>query len=98
MTHASVVGITFCEIKNRMDVWKNINAGTELMMELEPTNPKDPNAVKVTIHDIHIGYIEREATHDLSGRMKGHEITHRKCKVIGINGTPLDRPVLVVEF
>jgi len=98
MTHASVVGITFCEIKNHMDIWKSIKAGTELIMEREPTNPRDRNAVKVSFGTIHIGYIEREEAGRLSMRMKENDISHLTCKVLGINGTPLDRPVLVVEF
>jgi len=98
MTHASVVGITFCEIKNRMDIWTNIKAGVELMMEREPTNPRDRNAVKVSYGTIHVGYIEREVAGGLSTRMKEQDISHLTCKVLGINGTPLDRPVLVVEF
>lgn len=98
MIRASVVGITFCEIKYNLNIWNSIKPGAELMMEREPTNPRDPNAVKVSINEIHIGYIEKEIAGDLSDRMKGHDITHKKCKVIGIRGTPIDKPVLVVEF
>lgn len=98
MTSANVVGITFCEIKNHPDIWNQIHSGSELMMTLEPTNPRDPNAVKITGDGVHIGYIERTAALELTQRMKQHEITQRTCHVIGKNGTPTNRPVLVVEY
>jgi len=95
---ASVVGITFCDIKNHMDVWRQIKTGTELMMEREPTNPKDPNAVKVSIKNIHIGYVEKDFAVDLSKKMKDHDVTHRICTVVAIRSSPLDKPILVVEY
>jgi len=94
---ASVVGITFCEIKYHMELWNQMKIGTELMMEREPTNPRDPNAVKVTMSEIHIGYIEKDVAKELSQRMKEHDVTHRKCKIFAIRGTPYDKPILVVE-
>lgn len=91
MTHASVVGITFCDIKNHMDVWNKIKPGMELLLEREPDNPKDKNAVKVFFEGIHIGYVERDIAKQLSAG-------NLFCKVVGIYGTPFDRPILAVDI
>ena len=41
-------------------IYKNYYANEPLQLVYEPTNPYDPNAIKVFINNLHVGYVPKE--------------------------------------
>ena len=85
--HSKVVGVSF---EGRQDIIANVVEGDSLILEREPSNAFDPNAIKVMWQGKCIGYISRDLARDLSDRMdKGFEY---EVKVSETTGGNLDRP------
>jgi len=92
MIEANVVGITFCNVP--MDIWIELKHDTELILEREPDNKWDKNAIKVLFKQQMLGYIEKEIAKDLAKTMdEGAKVT---CKIIAKRNTPQDKPILAV--
>src|SRR5690606_35629892 len=49
----------------------------------EPTNPNDPNAIKVLINGVHVGYIAAKDCPHLMGKINGGEIKNILATVGG---------------
>lgn len=55
-----IVGVRFRGQMARNVVWK-MEEGSQVLLEREPDNPHDSNAVKCWFLGIHVGYIPRQA-------------------------------------
>jgi hypothetical protein len=86
--NANVVAITFC--KPSFSLWNELKVDGELILEREPSNPRDPNAIKVIFKGFHLGYVQKEVALILSKRMD--EGIKPKAVITRIFGTPTDRP------
>lgn len=57
----------------------------------EPTNPYDPNAIKVYANDIHIGYLNKELANNISYFLKNNPNYILVGKIIEITGNTLNK-------
>jgi len=58
-----IAGFTYWD---GLDVFDELKIGTQLQLEVEPTNNYDPNAVKILYKDTMIGYIPRDQNKEIS--------------------------------
>jgi len=66
---SKIVGMTFRDPKSRNRL-NSLWNGESLVLEREPSNPYDHNAVKILSTDnIHLGYIRRELAQTLAEEM-----------------------------
>lgn len=49
----------------------------------EPDNPHDPNAIKVIVNDIHIGYVPAKRTKSIKKILDGSTIFEISCEIFG---------------
>lgn len=49
----------------------------------EPDNPKDPNAIKVLVNDVHIGYVPAEKTGTVKGLQSSKQVHSITCEFYG---------------
>lgn len=52
----------------------SIEDRTELTFELDPTNPHDPNAVKILHEGFHLGFVPRELSREVAEMIKDGRI------------------------
>lgn len=74
----------------------NLVEGDEVELEAEPENPYDPNAIKIIVDEVHVGYVaasERTA----SGYNLAQEIIFNlPARAVVTDGAGTRSPVLVV--
>lgn len=58
-----IAGFTYWD---GLEVFDELTVGTELVLEAEPTNGHDPNAVKILLEDTMLGYIPRGENEEIS--------------------------------
>lgn len=58
-----IAGFTYW---NGLEVFDRLKIGSELQLEVEPTNGYDPNAVKILFEETMLGYIPRDANEEIS--------------------------------
>ena len=82
--HSKVVGTTFREKEQKLP-WDEFRAGDLLILEREPTNEFDKNAVKVIwSRGIHIGYIPKQTAISVSELIKdGHKLYAKINEITG---------------
>ena len=78
-----VAGTRFHQMKER-DVAKRLAEGTGLKLEQEPTNPYDPNAVKILYEDFMLGYVPKVHSSEVSAMM---DVSNLKCKITSLDFT-----------
>ena len=84
--HSKIAGVTFEE---RQSIVKQLKVGDTLILEREPTNIYDKNAIKVLLPDKrHVGYINKTLARDLSEAMDRKN--NYSCFVSGITGQTHD--------
>lgn len=49
----------------------------------EPDNPKDPNAIKVLVKDVQIGYVPAEKTSVVKGLLESKQLYSITCEFYG---------------
>ncbi len=69
--HTKVAGVTHKneDGENIQSILKTLNDSCNLILERDPKNPYDPNAIKVYADGEHIGYINRDLARDLAKSM-----------------------------
>jgi len=77
-----VVGVTF---DGRQNTIRKLHVGEALNLVREPSNPHDPNALKVLrISGEQVGYIDRQLAKSLSAKLRStNQYTVRVLKIIG---------------
>ena len=58
-----IAGFTYWD---GVEVFDELKVGTELKLEVEPTNGHDPNAVKILFNETMLGYIPRGENEEIS--------------------------------
>jgi hypothetical protein len=58
-----IAGFTYWD---GLDVFDELKVGLELILEAEPSNGHDPNAVKILFKGTMLGYIPREGNEEIS--------------------------------
>ena len=64
--HAPLAGFVYYEGK---DVWDGLKRGDSLTLVREPTNPYDPNAIRIEWQGHMLGYVPRKENVDLARQM-----------------------------
>ena len=85
-----IVGVTF---EGRQDVLRSLREGDDLMLERQPENPYDANAIAVRYGQLQLGFIRREIARELAPHIDGGRsyrvsitgITGGSGKSIGVN-------------
>ncbi len=81
-----IVGENF---KDALGFVHGLPVGTAIVLEREPTNPYDPNAVKVVVGDRHVGYIKATHALPLAARIDRSDAPTMSAKLVrrGTRGT-----------
>lgn len=68
-------------IKER--IWRTEYFPMRTTLEPEPDNPADPNAIKVVVDGVHIGYIKKGSCAHLHKAIREERIDRVKCEIKG---------------
>lgn len=91
--YINLVGTHFRDSEAKRLVNALVVGDDNFTFEREPDNEYDPNAIKVLVDDVHVGYLARANNHSLAEDMdNGAEPTAR---LIDHDGR---KPVLLVEW
>jgi len=63
------------------EVLSKLDPGAELSLQPEPTNPYDPNAVKVMSGTRHIGYVPKDLSADVAAKISAGHVTGCRLKL-----------------
>lgn len=70
---------------NAAKVLSELEVGTELELELEPTNKYDPNAIKIMYEDEHVGYVPKKFSAEITAMIEVDGIDCVQCVISQIN-------------
>ncbi|MBK5720195.1 HIRAN domain-containing protein [Dysgonomonas sp. Marseille-P4677] len=92
-----IAGFTYW---NGLEAIESIRVGTKLLLEAEPTNGFDPNAVKIMYDNIMLGYIPREENEEISKFLQlGHNnLFHVFINRINLEAHPEKQISVVVRI
>lgn len=74
-------------------VYEYIFQEQEASFEFEPTNEYDPNAIKVVIRGIHVGYVKKGSCSRIRNLINQGEIESISAKITGGNNNELYRDI-----
>lgn len=94
MIQATVRGMKFTEPS--IELWKQLEEDVELILEREPGNKYDENAVKVVFKDFHLGYVDKKNAEIVSKKLdEGKQV---KAVITRVFGMPSYRPHIEIDI
>lgn len=85
---AKISGMKFTKPTN--ELWSQLKEGVEVILEKEPDNPYDKNAVKVIFDGFHLGYVDKINAKNVTDETK--------AIITRVYGTPDYKPHIEIKI